>query len=136
MGFDLQGEGKKLRAAARFWAGERPAATSLVSSLTQQLEDLGAPLEVIEASRVKPVVEEVSFLVWEENWRAVSVFLAMGTQWRTSVGMAGVVFHGLDYQALESVLRLEGIPPEDWSGLFDALRVMERAALPLLNEKD
>jgi hypothetical protein len=56
--------------------------------------------------------------------QAVSVFIAMQTQWR--VGMGGAV--GLDYSALPAVLDLEGIT-EGKRELFSDIRVMESAAL-------
>ena len=101
-----------------------------------QLRELGAPQEVIDAALAKRVPVLIDFLVWEENWRAVSLFLALETQWRMHLGMAGVYYQGLDYEAVEATLRLERIPRREWPAVFDDLRTMERAALPLLNEKD
>lgn len=54
----------------------------------------------------------------------------MQTQWRT--GSSGVV--GLDYGAIEPVLRLRRIDPQRWPALFDDLRVMERAAIKAINK--
>jgi len=95
---------------------------------------LSAPPEVIEAAipRVEPVA--VDFLVWEENWRAVSLFAGLATQWRMHIGMAGVHYQGLDYDAVKTVLMLKRVPRSAWPETFDDLQVMERAALPLLNE--
>lgn len=56
----------------------------------------------------------------------------MQTQWRT--GMSGVV--GLDYTALESVLRLLGVKRTRWPALFDDVRVMELAAMKQINRND
>jgi hypothetical protein len=63
--------------------------------------------------------------VWECNWPAVQVFLALDTQWR--VGMAGPT--GLDYGAITTVLRLKAIPRARWPDLFEDIRTMEDAAL-------
>lgn len=71
------------------------------------------------------------FLVWPDNWQAVDVFIAMGTQWR--VGMGGPV--GLDYGALETVMRLVGVKRADRSDVFAAVRIMEGAALAAMTEK-
>jgi len=49
----------------------------------------------------------------------------MDTQWRVGVGGAT----GLDYGALPTVLRFLGVKRTEWSGVWDSLRVMERAAL-------
>lgn len=82
--------------------------------------------------RVDPVL--VDFLVWEDNWRAVSLFAGLATQWRMHMGMAGVYYQGLDYNAVEAALRLERVPRSAWQETFRDLQTMERAALPLLNE--
>ena len=55
----------------------------------------------------------------------VTVFASMLTQWR--VGVAGMV--GLDYGALPTVFRMRGIARRDWPEMFDAIRVMEDAAM-------
>lgn len=63
--------------------------------------------------------------VWPDVWPAVEVFAAMGTQWR--MGPSGPI--GLDYGAIPAVLRLMRVGRDEWAGLFDDLRVIERAAL-------
>jgi hypothetical protein len=55
----------------------------------------------------------------------VNVFIAMGTQWR--IGMGGAT--GLDYVALQSVMRLMAIPRKAWPEMFEDIRDMESAAL-------
>lgn len=69
--------------------------------------------------------------IWPDNWEAFEVFAAMQTQWRVS--MAGPV--GLDYNALEPVMRLRGIAKRDRGEVFDAVRVMELAALEVMRAK-
>lgn len=64
-------------------------------------------------------------------WPAVELFSAMGTQWR--MGPGGPI--GLDYGALPAVLRLMGAKREDLAGLFDDLRVIERAALEEMHKE-
>lgn len=63
--------------------------------------------------------------MWPENFAAVELFVKLGTQWR--MGPTGPI--GLDYGCLPAVMRLEQIPRGEWSDLFDAIRVMEAAAL-------
>lgn len=48
--------------------------------------------------------------------------------------MNGVL--GIDYSAIEPVLRLRQIDAARWPALFDDLRVMERAALKVINKRD
>lgn len=63
--------------------------------------------------------------LWEEHVAVVSLFADMMTQW--SIGPGGAV--GLRYEALPVLFDLRGTPPAERAGLFDGLRVMERAAL-------
>lgn len=69
--------------------------------------------------------------VWPDNWAAVDVFIAMRTQWR--VGANGAT--GLDYTALEAVMRLHGIKRRERDDVFAAARIMESAALAAMREK-
>ena len=66
--------------------------------------------------------------IWPDNWPHVETFVAMSTQWR--LGASGPL--GLDYSALQAVLRLRGLPRSRWPETFDAIRVMEEAALEAL----
>jgi hypothetical protein len=68
--------------------------------------------------------------VWPDNLQAVNVFIAMATQWR--VGPAGAV--GLDYAALEPVMRMTGVPPGDVADVFGGVRIMEDAALEAMRK--
>jgi hypothetical protein len=61
--------------------------------------------------------------VWPENWDAVQLFTALGTQWRVSIGGGP---SGLDYAALMALMPLYGGPSRD---LLDRVRVMEAAVL-------
>lgn len=69
--------------------------------------------------------------VWPENWEAVRVFVAMGTQWRRA-GMAGVPV-ALDYAALPAVAGALGIAPSE--DLIARLRMMEATAGAVLAER-
>ncbi|MCU0842962.1 MAG: DUF1799 domain-containing protein [Thiobacillaceae bacterium] len=89
----------------------------------QALNQLGLPAAL--AKHFTPEAVEV----FPENWPAVRVFDALGTQWRMS--MAGPI--GLDYAALPMVFDLLGI--EDRAAVFEDLRTMERAALEELTRK-
>lgn len=53
----------------------------------------------------------------------------MSTQWRS--GFGGPT--GLDYGALPSVLRLQGVPRADWSDTFECIRVLEAEALRVMH---
>ena len=69
-------------------------------------------------------------MVLPDAWDAVRVFAAVGTQWRRA-GMTGVPT-GLDYAGVEAAARAVGVA---WTGaLLDQLRVMEHAALGVMND--
>ncbi|MGD9539093.1 MAG: DUF1799 domain-containing protein [Alphaproteobacteria bacterium] len=73
------------------------------------------------------------FMVWRRNWRALRLFLAGATQWHRA-GMAGIPT-GLDYAALEMVMRTWRVPLARRRTLFDRVRIMEGAALPILIDR-
>lgn len=60
----------------------------------------------------------------------MEMFLRVQTQWRTSMG--GVI--GLDYMAVEWLLRLYGV--EDQRSMLEDLQIMEVAALTVINKKE
>lgn len=70
--------------------------------------------------------------VWDVNWDALLAFLDLATQWRAIAGLGGVMWLGLDYVAADVVLRRRG---SDGDEVFELIRVMEQAALPVLNER-
>ncbi|MCY1185552.1 hypothetical protein D9M68_1005080 [compost metagenome] len=76
-------------------------------------------------------MDGAAFEVWPDNWAAVDVFIAMGTQWRA--GANGPT--GLDYPSLESVFRLQGVRRLEREDIFAAVRIMEGEALKVMREK-
>lgn len=94
---------------------------------------MGAPPEVIEEAQRKANPEEEVCWVFEENWNSVLFFFALETQWNIG-GMGGYI--GLNYVAAESAMRLNEIPRRSRKALFADLRIMELAALPVLNKKE
>ena len=68
---------------------------------------------------------------WPDNWPALQVFSALGTQW--SVAYGGYV--GLRYEALQPVFDACGIKKKARAELFHALRIMENEALSVINER-
>lgn len=70
-----------------------------------------------------------------ELWPAWQVFTACWNQWRITVGFADLRYEGIEYPALESVIRLHGIPRKKQRDVFWAVQVMENEAKPLRNKK-
>jgi len=70
-----------------------------------------------------PTAARESFPVLPENWDALTVFIAVQTQWR--YGPSGHLT-GLDYSGCRAAARAMGLK---WRKVFGNLREMESAAL-------
>lgn len=107
--------GKKLKGVARalYAGGAKP-------------EQAPSILDEIEAQLGLNEPEETG--CWPDNWLALQVFAALGTQW--NVGMGGAI--GLRYEAIEPVLRMMGVVHKERAALFEALRIMENEALQVM----
>ena len=88
---------------------------------------LGASPDQISSVELNPVKKNCE--VWDENWEALTRFLRLQTQW--NMGMAGPT--GLNYQALETIIRLYKV--DDPVTVFEKVQVIERAAIVKLNSK-
>lgn len=75
-------------------------------------------------------------MVLEENWPTVMLFLSLQTQWRIDIApMSGEqAWRGLRYSAVQAALQMMGLR-RDAKALFDGVRLMESAALPILNQR-
>ncbi|MGN7715355.1 DUF1799 domain-containing protein [Agrobacterium radiobacter] len=78
-----------------------------------------------------PTVEE-NIQIMPTAWHSYIAFRACETQWRMAVGMAGLIWLGLDYPACRVVLDDIGAPAH----VFADLRYMEGVAMRVLNEVD
>lgn len=75
-----------------------------------------------------------AFEVMAQNVDAVRIWLAVETQWRVAVGMGGIAWLGLDYNAVDVVLRRVGLTVERANEVFGDLMVMEAAAVAAFGE--
>lgn len=74
--------------------------------------------------------------IWPENLDSVAVFLCCQTQWRRTFGpMGGMVWNGLDYTGVVTVIRMHGHRGERAREIFGDVQIMEAAALETLNEQ-
>jgi hypothetical protein len=69
--------------------------------------------------------------LWECNAQSFAVFSRLMTQWR--IAPSGRPY-GLDYSVIEPVMRLTGVPSDDWQDVFSDIRIMEDEALDKLRE--
>ncbi len=82
--------------------------------------------------------DEAAITVWDVNAEAVKVFWRSATQWRwtglSTWSSARLVPLGLDYSAVEVVMRRLGIPDED-GGTFAAVQDLESFAREAFEER-
>lgn len=93
--------------------------------LARQFADLG-----VTVAPDRPEDEREGFEVMADNWQSVCTFLACETQWRVVAGFAGLIWLGLDYTAVDMVMRRSGVPDP----VFEDLQVMEAEALATFGE--
>ena len=75
-----------------------------------------------------------AFEVMGQNAATLRIWLACETQWRVAAGLGGITWLGLDYTAVDVILRRSGIDSADQ--VFADLMVMEAEALSAFAEKD
>lgn len=71
------------------------------------------------------------FKVLRQNWEPLLFFLGLHSQWRSHLGMKGLLYLGLDYTAVESTMRIEGV--KNRKAMMADLKIMEATALIILN---
>ncbi len=81
--------------------------------------------------KTTPKVED-DIQIMANAWDSYIALRACETQWRVAVGLAGLIWLGLDYPACRLVLEDIGAPAH----VFADLRYMEGVALRVLNEVD
>lgn len=92
---------------------------------------------VIEESELEEEAPDDAFEVWPENAETVRVFMAMETQWCCVGSAGGLWVAGLRYEALvEALWQACRVKRKRRGKVVRGLRVMELAALPLLNGQD
>lgn len=102
--------------------------------MVEDLEVLGLREEAAAYSN-RPAAE---FELWPENETTWDVFTALGTQWRklvmSNLESSIIVYEGIAYHEVVSTLQLMGIKRKKWPEIFKGIRIMEMAALPIMNK--
>lgn len=88
---------------------------------------------VIETEEAEDEIQADAFEVWPENADTVAVFVGMETQWNVVATAKRLMAIGLRYEALREIWQVCGVKPKRRAEVMRGLRVMELAALPLLN---
>jgi len=70
--------------------------------------------------------DEHSVDVWPDNWRAVC-FFEMLDQGNWNMGPGGPT--GIRYEAFKEVRDIMKVTKKEWPEIFEAVRIMQRAAL-------
>lgn len=73
--------------------------------------------------------------MWEEHWPALELFLAMRTQWRTAIGMAGGQRLGIDYTSLYGHPKFARLDYDEQDKLLGQIQHIEAGALAAFNEQ-
>lgn len=94
--------------------------------------DMQAQFAALGVSVAQSAEPDEAIEVWARNWPSLMAFLACETQWRVAAGLGGVIRLGLDYAAVDIVMRRAAAG----DAVFDDLMVMERAALKAFGEAD
>lgn len=116
------------------WAG---GGLEIDEGLIEEMRSAGALPQIINAFRASLIEgqRQRSAEILPENWHAVRVFLSMASQWRVVARFDGLLYLGLDHAALQPSLeehcRIRHRQP--LRRLMPQLRILERAARPLLN---
>lgn len=91
----------------------------------------------IDPDRLIPPAQQrdrpLDFDLWPEHATAWDVYQGCGTLWRKTIGLAGVLWDGLDYPGLEVVMRRYRVPQELADEVFAQVQVMERETVRIRN---
>lgn len=88
---------------------------------------------VIETEEAEDEIQADAFDVWPENVETVAVFVGMETQWACVATAKRMLAIGLRYESLREMWQACGVKRKRRAEVMRGLRVMELAALPLLN---
>ncbi len=98
------------------------------------LIEAGAPEQVIAAARSSMTPPETHCEVWPDNWPTLTFFLSLNTQWQRVIGLGGQAWLGIPSTAIESEMCMQGIARKRRPALLASIRLMEHAALAVLNK--
>lgn len=74
--------------------------------------------------------DDEALQVWNDNWDSLTAFLAVETQWRVAATAGRLIWIGIDYNALDVVMRRLKLP----ENTFEDVMIMEAEALAVFSE--
>lgn len=101
------------------------------ADLEAQFRRMGVEITDLPEASAEPE----AFEVMAQNADSLQLWLAVETQWRLAIGLGGSSWLGLDYSAVDVVLRRVGLSKARANEVFGDLMVMEAAALSTFGEK-
>tara|TARA_R110002020_G_scaffold34066_34_gene103955 strand:- start:5497 stop:5859 length:363 start_codon:yes stop_codon:yes gene_type:complete len=108
----------------------RPAV--IEDSQRAEFAELGVTLPQVQVGPQEPEGRNIdAFEVWDINWSSFTAFLACENQWRVAAGFGFVMRLGLEWNAVDILLRRRGLGDRE----FEDMLVMERAALDIFQEE-
>jgi hypothetical protein len=96
-------------------------------SQREEFAALGATVPKREDTRESDAIE-----IWDINWPSFMAFLDCGNQWRVVAGFGFVSRLGLEWPAVDILIKRRGLGDRE----FEDLVVMETAALKTFSEND
>lgn len=109
---------------ARVGKSETRAPLTIDDETAADFQKMGVAVEA-----APDAVETEAIEIMAANRDSMLGFLAVETQWRVTATMAGMIWLGLDYNAVDIVLRRHAMP----DAVFADLQTMEAEALAILN---
>lgn len=102
------------------------AAIGLDDDIAEDFRILGFEIEPDQPG----TSEEDVLGIWQENWPSVQAFLRCQTQWHGVSNLAGIIWTGINYASLETVMQRLKSPEH----VFDDVQHMEAKALEAFGE--
>ncbi len=112
---------------ARVGKVDAETAVTIDDDLAAQFREMGASVEAAPDETTSEAIE-----IMASNRDSMLGFLAVETQWRVAATTGGMIWLGLDYNAVDVVMRRQTLP----DAIFADLATMEASALSILNGGD
>ena len=100
-------------------------------AIKEEGEALGLDSAFIQSSLSEAEAQVIE--IDEGHLLAYQLASQLLTQINKTAHFSGVYYDGFNYQAVESVFRLNRIPEDEYPDLFEQIRLIERGVIEVLN---